>query len=566
MLIPRYLIIISIMAIAVSILPMFILGEGSHIRIHDNLDSNIVMYKILIESGSLFSSNDALIPNIMNGLPRSIYHSELSIMILLFSAFGVFYGYVVNQLLIKIIAFAGMYLFLRHHVFNEKYEENSAIVILSSLCFSLIPFYPTGSGSVAGIPLILYAFSNILVTYRFKAVDLIIIILFPFYSSLILSGFFVVIAVTAAGVVIAIKQKRINYSLILSLIIISSAYLIREYRLVLYSLSHQFVTHRILFNPGELSGGTGLFDCAKKTFATLIDNYDPPRTYPIFHKYIIQASFLIALGISLFKKDKKTGSALLLLFMLIVVISILNGFYYYEPFSWMLKKIPLLNIISFWRFLVFLPFLWYVIYAISMGVFWNKLRWGRYIVPLLIVMQIIYLAYNSDEISERRIGDPSFKEFFSAELFDDIRRYIGKEQGSYRVGSIALHPGISAYNGFYTIDGYVVNYPLDYKKRFRDIIATELSKNNGIKNYFDNWGSRCYLFTAELPFAYWYIHMKQDLRINRLQLDSAVLKSMDCHYILSGVEIDNYRENNLELMREFEKGGSPYKIRLYRVL
>jgi len=41
---------------------------------------------------------------------------------------------------------------------------------------------------------------------------------------------------------------------------------------------------------------------------------------------------------------------------------------------------------------------------------------------------------------------------------------------------------------------------------------------------------------------------------------------MDCHYILSGVEIDNYRENNLELMREFEKGGSPYKIRLYRVL
>ena len=53
--------------------PLYILGENAHIRVHDNLDSNIAWYKVLKESGQLFGSIHAVIPQIVNGLPRNAF-------------------------------------------------------------------------------------------------------------------------------------------------------------------------------------------------------------------------------------------------------------------------------------------------------------------------------------------------------------------------------------------------------------------------------------------------------------------------------------------------------------
>ena len=58
--------------------PLFILGENAHIRIHDNLDSNIAWYKVLKNSGQLFGDIYAVIPQIINGLPRNAFGTELA--------------------------------------------------------------------------------------------------------------------------------------------------------------------------------------------------------------------------------------------------------------------------------------------------------------------------------------------------------------------------------------------------------------------------------------------------------------------------------------------------------
>ena len=77
----RKQILFALLVIVLYLSPLFILGENAHIRVHDNLDSNIAWYKVLSESGELFGAIDAKIPQIMNGLPRNAFGSEFSIIV-----------------------------------------------------------------------------------------------------------------------------------------------------------------------------------------------------------------------------------------------------------------------------------------------------------------------------------------------------------------------------------------------------------------------------------------------------------------------------------------------------
>lgn len=560
----RYL-TIAIVALCVSVLPYFILGENSHMRTHDNLDGNVVMYKILTESGKVFSSNDTIIPNMMNGLPRSVYPSELSVVALLYYLFGVFYGYVANQILVRVIAFIGMYLFLKNHVFRTRHDDNSHITILAALCFSLVPFFPNAGVSISGVPLIGNAFLNIAEQYKITIKDIAVIIIFPFMSSLVLSGIFIIIILGVVGLAYMIKQKRINYGILLSLSLLSILYLLVEYRLILFTLSRQFMSHRVSIDIGFISGDRDFLSCLYMTGAIILNNVDPAGTFPILQKYIIQSSFILALSAGIIKKDKQSYLMLSCLFVLVVFLSAIYGFYNYKPIFQLIEKIPIINALSFWRFIALLPFLWYLIFAISLWTIQNKVKWGSHIVSLLVVLQVLNLTIYSDEIMGRLIGNVSFREFYSADLFNDIKKTIDKDQSSYRVASLGIHPAITLYNGFYTIDGYCVNYPMEYKKAFRRIISKELDKNKQISNYFDKWGSRCYIFTAEQPIIYWFVSLDKNITLRNLELDTAVLKKLGCEYLISAVTIEDYARKNLELVKTFENKRSPYKIRLYKV-
>src|SRR5690625_3650113 len=59
--------VIACLVIIAYLLPYYILGEDTHIRVHDNMDSNIVWYKLLVQSGHIFSLTDVTLPNVING-------------------------------------------------------------------------------------------------------------------------------------------------------------------------------------------------------------------------------------------------------------------------------------------------------------------------------------------------------------------------------------------------------------------------------------------------------------------------------------------------------------------
>ncbi|MED3841785.1 DUF6044 family protein, partial [Niallia circulans] len=58
--IERRAIAASFLILALYLSPLYLLGEHAHIRVHDNMDSNIAWYRVLARSGQLFGPLDAV--------------------------------------------------------------------------------------------------------------------------------------------------------------------------------------------------------------------------------------------------------------------------------------------------------------------------------------------------------------------------------------------------------------------------------------------------------------------------------------------------------------------------
>ena len=149
--------LISLAVLFFYLCPFFILGKDVTINQWDNLDSNVVWIKSIVSSGVYFGPIDSIIPFFGNGYSRNLFYSDFSIYPLVFSIFDEFVGYVFIKVIIHLIAFFGMYKFLKNYYAKKNDEE---FIIISSLCFALLPFVPMYGLSIAGIPLALNTFLN----------------------------------------------------------------------------------------------------------------------------------------------------------------------------------------------------------------------------------------------------------------------------------------------------------------------------------------------------------------------------------------------------------------------
>ena len=95
----------------------------------------------------------------MGGLPRAALPSGLNVSVLLFYVLPPVWAYIVNYILVHMIAFVGMFLLLRKYFLTH--DDDYGIVVAISLCFFFIPYYTTHGLTVGGQPLLAYAFLNI---------------------------------------------------------------------------------------------------------------------------------------------------------------------------------------------------------------------------------------------------------------------------------------------------------------------------------------------------------------------------------------------------------------------
>jgi hypothetical protein len=544
------LLIFAFIVIVLCVSPLFILGENAHIRVHDNLDSNLAWYKVLAESGQMVGSINATIPQVINGLSRNAFGTEFSLIVWLYALFPTMIAYALSQFITRFFAFLGMYLLLKKHFIANP--EWALLRIGTALSFALTPFWPSGMLSTLGMPLALWAFLNIRQGDKGWK-NYVVLTLLPFYSSIVLGFFFFLSAMGIFWVVDVIRRKGWNFRFFLSIAYMTLVFLLTEYRLVYSFLFDDEPNSRDEYFHARLS----LWRCIRLTWKNFTYGHHHVAT---IHTLVILPAILIAMFIVFYKKLWRKEKVFVILFWLNLALSAWYAFWFYKGWLPLTERFHFLDTFNFARYHFLRPLVIYVLFALSLKILWS--RWKR-VTTILVFAQILVTFLANEEVIFQ--SKPTVKQFFAEEQFIDVKEHIGLPQETYRVASIGLHPAIAQYNGFYTLDTYNNFYPLSYKYEFRKIIEKELAKNKTIRTYFDEWGGRCYIFTAELGKHYMFKKTSKK-RLKNLELNLEPFKRMGGKYIFSAIPIDNAHENNLKLDKVFESDTSVWKIYLYRAL
>ena len=468
---------LALIMIALWVAPYFILGEGAHLRVHDNLDSNIAWYKVLKESGQLFGPLDANIPQIMNGeLSRNAFYSEFYGIVILFSLFPPMIAYGLSQTITRFFAFLGMYLLLKKHVLNDDKWE--IIRVGAALTFALTPFWPSGMLNTLGMPLALWAFLNIRQGEK-SWKNVLTLTLLPFYSSFLLGFFFFLSAMGIFWLIDLIRTKNWNPRFFFSIVYMTAIYLLIEYRQVYALLLPHEPTSRSEYFAPKLEFVHSL--------RLAVKNYVFGHNHDMtVHTLVILPITFIALFIVLINKTWRKEKLFIGLHVLNLLLSVWYAFWFYEGWAPLAKRFDILVLFNFARYHFLRPLVIYVLFALSLVIIWKLGKRWQWVAIAAMIAQIAVLVPFHEQIAYR--NQPSFQAFYAEEQFSDIKEYIGLPVDQYRVVSIGIHPAIAQYNGFYTLDSYNNFYPLTYKHQFRKIIAPELEKNKTLKEYFDGWG------------------------------------------------------------------------------
>ncbi|MFP5105779.1 DUF6044 family protein [Neobacillus sp. C211] len=547
-------IIFALLVIAVYLSPLFILQEDAHIRVHDNLDSNLAWYKVLTRSGEMFGPVDAKIPQIINGqLSRNAFGTEYSIIVWLYALFPTMIAYGLSQALTRIVAFFGMYWLLKKHFLPG--EKWLFLQIGTALAFALTPFWPSGMLSTLGMPLALWALLNIRKGEGAWS-DLLVLTLIPFYASIVLGFFFFLTAIGFLWITDGVRGKGWNLRFLAAIIYMTVIFMFVEYRLIFSFLLIDEQNSRDEYLHATLPFW--------RAIRLTIKNYLLGHTHVMtVHTLFILPATFTAIWIVFRKKLWRQERLFVFLFALNILLSIWYAFWFYEGWAPIVNRFHFLATFNFARYHFLRPMVIYAGFALALKVLTLQGQGWVKAAKWYAVLQLLFLFLFNDEIIYRE--KPTVKAFFAEEMFHEIEEYIALPKEEYRVASIGIHPAISQYNGFYTLDTYNNFYPLTYKHQFRKIIERELAKNKKVRTYFDKWGGRCYIFTAQLGKHY-MIKKDSKRHLKHLELNTGVFKKMGGRFIFSALPIDNAKENQLLLMKVFESKTSAWKIYLYKTL
>lgn len=566
--------IIGVVLVFIHMLPYFILGEEAYITIPDFMDQDVGIIAVLKNSG-LLTSLTGTVPN-MDGLDRTLFQSFTPFDLKMLCAFILpsYWSIVIYTFLYRVLAFWGMFLLVDSYIMNFQYRW---ITVWISFIFAVVPFYVLHGLSGMGLPMIIYAFINL---YHSKKIwfSYFLLAVYTFNSMLAYGGFFVLAILFVVLCWDYYKQRIIRKHILAGAALMCFVYVITNWGNI-YSMffSQSFVSHRtewiysrsfvdeIIFLLKLISfsnnyAGSMLALPILVLFSYILWKYRD--LYPQLNK-IASLYFLIIVGVVV-------GLLLKHLQIHLFVEVQLDRFYFFYP------AVIILMLASCCMIYLSKKKKNVVIILILLGLFsvecLNGEFWNNVTMRMMGTKPEYYALKQTNKNSIMRgiyerfyMTHPNYRQFFDKKLFSSIHKDLGTK-GDYKtkVVSVGLFPCVAEYNGFYTLDSYRVNYPIDYKYKFRKVIAKELEKDGSIRSYFDNWGSRCYILSSELG-NHFLFSKNDDNVVKHLDIDTKALKGLGCQYIFSAVEIGNYRDLNLDYINSYTSSDSYYNIRVYKL-
>lgn len=593
---------LSLIAIVLYLAPLVIYGEQVNMLVFDNLDSNVVWYKILAESGMIFAPNTTIIPNMMNGLPRLSYGSEFDIILWFYYFFTPITAYTVNAVIMHLTAFISMYLLAEYYLVARQTRYRIVIVYSISLYFALLPFWPSGGLTVPALPLVTYALLNIYNnkdTYK----EWFILLLIPFYSSFVLLYIFYIGFAGIAVLVKSVISRQIRWKILMALVLLTSMYLLVSYRLVLATFFDTgFVSHRTEFNVFFVEP---LLDATRRFYLFFLNGHDTHlrglqmpyllptilfsgilllfnRRLKAYESLVIIAIFLFSLWINIWEDMlgsiysiptiiismivysvwKKKIEPLMLWIFIYILVSAVYGYTFYQGFSWILDIVPILKSLSLARAAFVQPLVFVVLLAIAFQVIFRKLHFQVLFLSTMVLLQI-YISFLANWHQTKNVKEfATFENYYATEEFTALKQDLRDENLSkVRFLSYGMEPAIALYNGLYTVDGYSTNYPLEYKHEFNGI--NDVQSNNVFSieepTDSDNWGSKLYIMGIKSS----YESYQDGLTVNFLSFNENISRELGVKYIISPYWFNYPELKGLKYLNEYHSKKNNRSIYLY---
>jgi len=549
--------------------PYLLLGEGGIFEVHDQLDeymmNNVLTARHLGEGAQV-------LPEMMGGVNASGLQPAAVLFVPLYRVLPEYWAFVLQYAVCFGAAFFGMYFCVR------ELTGSSLLALAGAGCFCMLPMYPVYGLSEMGIPLLFYGFLR-LRKGRSPWTGLAAVLFFGLASHLVYTGY-AVLSLWGLALVIRLVRKESWKQPAAGFLLLLGVYVTENHSLFWELLLGQgtYVSHRVEM----VNYSMPFWDTVKNLFLFSAQHA------PSLHRYLILpiAVLLAAEGIcykKLVDRERKRYLAALGGVLFLAGIALFYGLCKSEAFTaWKNGAEGFFHYFQVERYYWLYPAGWYLEFVSVFGIWWRQKvssgsgkfwRWplcrlavlGLALLPtLLLIKENSYLYLNVNQINNGSgiTGYISWESYYAEELMQKIENAIGRDMTSYRVAHLGMSPAPALMHGFYTVDGYSNNYPLEYKHLFRQVIARELEKNEQTRLYFDQWGNRCYLFNGATGTA-WMLGKEHTIVYEKLEFDMDALRGLGCEYLFSCGEILNAEELGMEFMGCYETENSYWRVWLY---
>jgi hypothetical protein len=548
--------LLSILLFIEYFFPYFLTGN-IFIDPHDNLDGVVVYNKIIAQSyNDSFDKFKIFLGGVLNWYNFDRIFNPL---IFVYYIFDFKSAYFIEKLIFKLI---GFFSFLSLSKKLNFYKLNQ--LISSIIYVTFVNFHYTSSIAILALP---YILKLVISEKKLKLKNYLILLFIGLNSSLVFDLFSLILLFFIFSIKNISKYFKILITILLGIILVNWQ--------LIFSIISQQVPHRY-----EFRNSVTTFEA----LAITIKDFFLLNYYNSFYflDLIYSVFFLICLILAL-KSKKKIILKLLYILVFIHILIFIIRLISFKNHNFFILDI--FNLVNFERIARIQPLIITLLFAYLLEIKKKFFQYTLITFSLLIIiisqtkLTFIHLAkvfiyknfeYQSIEELKILIVKKKYKEFYlniskyiqegykktysiyiSSNTFDNYYKFqdykiIKKIVGEKRVLSIGLDPLVAVANDIFVVDGYHNLYPLIYKKKFRKIIEEELEYNSELKNYYDNFGSRVYVF----------YNNQEKLNIN---FDEA--KNIGANFVISKFIIKDKM-----LKKMCEKCNNNTKLNLYKIL
>jgi hypothetical protein len=576
-------------------LPYMILGENSYLDVFDNLEESHIAH---IVAAKYFFHFNGTIPELMNVDVRAVYAMS-TFSLIFYAIFPPFVAFMLNNFVVRLSAYAGMYL-LMNLLLKNKYH---IISIATALMYASVGFATQFGLSGAGFPLIIWAVWQI---YQKKNLIVchLVVAYYTLSTAFILSGFFVapILIITSTvlfGISIYKKYKDPSksiwehYHFYIATVVMCVLFVICNLKMAVLMLS-DYTAHREMWADKNLTV-YGLWYNMKLSNVLEITKEWWTKGHPhiggnaILPIILVEIAFCIGLALYVLSTTKFKGKmelgTIIYYWKLMCIFFVLSWFFVFSGVY--TKAFFSSDIFDLMRFIMAGLSLSFVAGGLALAIIYHAIKLvnikPQIILSVTSISVIVFVAcfeilkmlnyvYSpgsqaswADNIKHRELSYPTYRQFYDKKLFSDIENYIydtrNESKTDYKTASFAMMPSSATYNGFNTLDGYVQMYTLEYWKKWNAIISQEI-KGTPLEAYY-NWGNNCILLSRQAHIVGEKVRFNKynQTTVTELLYNWDAFVDIGGKYIFSAVPIEVDELINIGPAEGFE--GEFWRIHVY---